>query len=122
VPASRNVQLALVDRAAECQAGGADILAAVPGGYGGMPLVGERGQEWRSVATRGTDHKVHILQRPLERELGCEVAPVHLVELGAGDRRVKRPALDGLRELLVTDTEAIGKLHGFRHTLDEDDM
>lgn len=30
--------------AGECQAGGADILAAVPGGYGGMPLAGERGQ------------------------------------------------------------------------------
>jgi hypothetical protein len=35
---------AAVSWAGECQAGGADILAAVSGGYGGMPLAGERGQ------------------------------------------------------------------------------
>ena len=38
--------------------------------------------------------------------------PVHLVELGVGDRRVQRAALDDLRELLVTDTEPVSQLHG----------
>ena len=45
--------------------------------------------------------------------------PVHLVELGVGDRRVQWAALDDLGELLVTDSEAIGELHGFGHALDE---
>jgi hypothetical protein len=36
--------LALLAWAAKGQEGGADVLAAVPGGHGGMPLAGERGQ------------------------------------------------------------------------------
>src|ERR1700693_410078 len=75
--------------AGQGQAGGADVLAAVPGRYGSMPLARERGQERRCLAARRTDSQVYVLQRPLERELRGIVLPVHLVELGAGDRRIQ---------------------------------
>jgi hypothetical protein len=107
-------------RTGQGQAGGADVLAAVPGGHGGMPLARQRGQHRRHLTARGTDHQVDVLQRPLQRELRGEVATVHLVELGVGERRVERAALDDLGELLVADAEAIGKLHGLGHALDED--
>ena len=50
----------------------------------------------RRVAARDVDRQVHVLERPLQRELGREIAPFHLVQLGVGDRRVQRTALDGL--------------------------
>ncbi len=93
--------------AAKCQTGGADVLAAVPGFHCGMPLARERRQQRRGVAARGVDREVDVFQRLLQRELGGEVTPVHLVELGVGERRVQRAALDDLRELLVADPEAI---------------
>src|ERR1700722_14925342 len=43
---------------------GADVLTAVPGGHGGMPLAGQRGQQRRRLAPHGADREVHILQRP----------------------------------------------------------
>src|ERR1700733_11545758 len=91
--------------AGQRQAGGADVLAAVPGVNGGMPLARERGQQRRRLVTRGADREVHVLQGPLQRELRGEVTPVHLVQLGIGNRRVQRASLDGLGELLVTDAE-----------------
>jgi signal transduction histidine kinase len=46
-PAAR---LALAAWVVQCQAGSTDVLAAVPGGHGGMPLAGERGQQRRRIA------------------------------------------------------------------------
>src|SRR5580693_3140956 len=107
-------------RSGQGQAGGADVLAAVPGGHGGMPLARQRVQQRQRLTACGVDHQVDVLQRPLQRELRGEVAAVHLVELGVGERRVQRAALDDLGELLVTDTETISQLHGLGHALDED--
>src|SRR6266511_2969956 len=67
---------------AECQSGGADVLTSVPGRHGGMPLDRERAQQRRDIAGRGADGEIDVFERPLERELGGEVALVHLVELG----------------------------------------
>src|SRR5580658_2993307 len=106
--------------AGQGQPGGADVLAAVPGGHGGMPLARERGQQRRRLVTRDADREVHVLQRPLQRELRGIITAVHLVELGVGDRRVQRTALDDLGQLLVTDAEPVSELHGLGHTLDED--
>ena len=107
--AGPRVVLARVARAAECQPGGTDILAAVSGGHGGVPLAGERGQQRRGVAARGADREVNVLQRPFEREFGREVTLIHLAELGVGDRGVQRAALDHFGELLVTDAQAVSK-------------
>ena len=54
----------------------------------------ERAQQRRGVTVGGADREVHVLQCPLERELRGIVLPVHLVELGVSDRRV-RAALAG---------------------------
>jgi len=45
-------------------------------------------------------------------ELRSVVAVVHLVQLGAGQRRVQRAALDDVGELLVADAEPVGEFHG----------
>src|ERR1700733_7267239 len=85
--------LAGVGWVGEGEAGGADVLAAVPGGHGGVPLARQRGQERRRLATRGTDREVNVLERPLQRELRGVVAAVHLVQLGVGQRGIQPEAL-----------------------------
>src|SRR5690242_8674336 len=67
---------------AQREARGADVLSPVPGRHCRMPLAGQRGQKRRDIAGHGTDRKVHVFERPLEREIGREVALIHLVELG----------------------------------------
>jgi hypothetical protein len=74
----------------------------------------------RSVALSGTDGQVHVLERPLQRELGSEITLVHLVQFRVGDRRVQRTALDRLRQLLMADIHSIRQLKCFRHALDQD--
>ena len=88
---------------AQGQAGGADVLAAVPGGHGGMPLARQRGQHRRrlvpaALIARSTSFSAHS-----SGNSAAIITAVHLVELGVGDRRVERAALDDLGELPVTD-------------------
>src|SRR5580700_10781096 len=98
---------------AQREARGADVLPAVSRVDGGAPLAGERGEHGqRAVACRG-DRQVDILECPLERELGRKVTAGHLVQLGIGDRRVKRAAFYGLRQLCAADAQLAGKFEGF---------
>src|SRR5271166_2156287 len=78
----------------QSQACGADVLPPVTGVHGRVPLPGQGGQQRQRAAVRGFDRQVHVLERPLQRELGCVVAPLDLVQLGVRDRRVQRAALD----------------------------
>src|SRR5215472_19118762 len=69
------------------EAGGADVFPAVAGLDGQPPLAGQRLQHRQPVTVGGREGQVHVLQRPLQRELRPEVTAAHLVQLGVGDRR-----------------------------------
>jgi hypothetical protein len=76
---------------------------AMAGIYGRVESAGRRCQQRQVRATRGAERQVRIFQRPFQGELRRIVAPVRLVELGIGDRRVQRPVLDDLGQLRVAD-------------------
>jgi hypothetical protein len=56
----------------------------------------------------------------LQRELGSVIALLHLVQLGVGNRRVQRPAFDGLAQLGGLDAESLRELQGLGGPLDQD--
>jgi len=76
--------------AAQLEARGADILPPVSIGHRRPPLPRQRVQQRQRVSARGVDRQVNVFERPFQRELGCEIGSLHLVQLGVGDRRVER--------------------------------
>jgi hypothetical protein len=58
-------------RLAQGQAGGADVLSAMPGVYGRVPSAGQRCQQRQVRATRGAERQVRIFQRPLPGNSGA---------------------------------------------------
>jgi hypothetical protein len=59
-----------------------------------VPLAGQGRQQRQVRVASSAERKIDVLQRPLQREVRRIVAPVYLVELGIGDRRVRRGAFD----------------------------
>src|SRR5580698_1404233 len=117
VPAS--VSAGIRTGGAQCQPRDADILPAVAGVDGGTPLTGQRGQHGQRAGACRSDRQVDVLERPLQREFGCEVTASHLVQLRVGDGGVERAALDGLRQLYFIDAQLAGELEGFGYALDQ---
>src|SRR5712691_2794521 len=105
---------------AQREAPGADVFPAVTGFDGGVPLTGKCLEQRQLVAASRGDRQVHVFERPFQRELGCEVAAFHLVQLGVGDRRVQRPALDDVAELALIDSQVGGQLERLGYALDQD--
>jgi hypothetical protein len=86
---------------------------------GRVPLPGQRRQQRRLVVAGHLERQVHILERPLQRELGREIAAFHLVQLGVRDRRVQRSALDGLVQPGGVDAQPASQLQGLGDALDQ---
>src|SRR5208337_1518111 len=101
------------------QACGADVLPPVTGIHGRVPLPGQGGQQRQRAAVRGLDRQVHVLERPLQRELRRVVAPLDLVQLGVRDGRVQRAALDRFGQPVGVDAQPASQLHRLRDAFDE---
>jgi hypothetical protein len=84
-----------------------------------MPLTGQRGQQRQPGPAAGVQGQVDVLERPLQRELGSVVTAGDLVQLGVGDRRVERTALDGRVEGGHVDTQPPGQFHGLGDPFDQ---
>jgi hypothetical protein len=58
-------------RLTQGQAGGTDVLSAMPGVYGHVPSAGQRRQQRQVRATRDAERQVRIFQRPLQGNSGA---------------------------------------------------